>query len=276
MLYFDRVCAVEVSPDIRVEDLRIKFEIKKNIEPNLNSCKVEIYNLATEIRNRISSDADSIVRVLAGYKLNEGLINIGTGNISNVLHNVKNPNVITTIYVKDGFNSLLNNNISLSFIDKTPLSDIIEAVIKKLGIPVKYTEFDASISLNNGLTYFGSISRILNQLSVQFKFTWSIQNGELLIIDNASGTGLNSVFLSEKTGLIENPDLIIKNKQLAELDQNDYLVVALLQPQIEVGDSVVIESEVLVGNFTVKDLTHLGDTRGNEWYTKMVVTKWLT
>lgn len=273
MLYFDRVCAIDISPDIRVEDLRIKFEIKKNIEPNLNSCKVEIYNLSTEVRNRISSDADSIVRVFAGYKFNEGLINIGTGNISNVLHNVKNPDVITTIFVKDGFNSLLNNNITLSFIDKTPLNDIIEAVIKKLGIPVKYTEFDSSISLNNGLTFFGSISRILSILAVQFNFTWSIQNGELLIIDSASGTGLNSVFLSEKTGLIESPDLIIKSKQLAELNQDDYLVVALLQPQMEAGDSVVIDSDVLKGNFTVKDLIHHGDTRGNEWYTKMVVTR---
>jgi hypothetical protein len=49
MLYFDRVCAVEVSPDIKVEDLRIKFEVKKNIQPNLNSCKIEIYNLSTEV-----------------------------------------------------------------------------------------------------------------------------------------------------------------------------------------------------------------------------------
>ena len=94
-----------------------------------------------------------------------------------------------------------------------------------------------------------------------------------LIIDSASGTGLNSVFLSEKTGLIESPDLIIKSKQLAELNQDDYLVVALLQPQMEAGDSVVIDSDVLKGNFTVKDLIHHGDTRGNEWYTKMVVTR---
>lgn len=273
MLYFDRVCAIEVSPDIRVEDLRIKFEIKKSSQPNLNSCKVEIYNLSSENRNRISSDADSIVRVLAGYKFNEGLISIGVGNISNVLHNVKSPDVITTIFVKDGFNSLLNNNISLSFIDKTPLNDIIETVIKRLGIPVKYVEFDSSIFLNNGLTYFGSISRILTLLAVQFNFTWSIQNGELLIIDRTKGTGLNSVFLSEKTGLIESPNLIIKNKQLSELNQNDYLVVSLLQPQMEVGDKVAIESNVLTGDFTVKELIHLGDTRGNEWYTKMVVTR---
>lgn len=273
MLYFDRVCEIEVSPDIRIKDLRIKFEIKKNIEPNLNSGKVEIYNLSEEIRNRISSTPDGIVRVFAGYKYNEGLISIGIGNISNVLHNIKNPDVVTTIYVKDGFNSLLNNNIALSFIDKTPLDDIIKSVIKKLGIPVKYTEFDASVLLNKGLSYFGSISRILSVLAVQFNFTWSIQNGELLIIDSASGTGLNSVFLSEKTGLIENPDLIIKNKQLAELNQNDYLVTALLQPQMEVGDNAVIDSSVLKGSFVVKDLIHLGDTRGNEWYTKMVVTR---
>ena len=41
---------------------------------------------------------------------------------------------------------------------------------------------------------------------------------------------------------------------------------------MEVGDNVVIESSVLNGKFTVKELIHIGDTRGNEWYTRMVVT----
>lgn len=32
MKYFDRVCAVDISPDIRVEKLRIRFEIKKVLQ----------------------------------------------------------------------------------------------------------------------------------------------------------------------------------------------------------------------------------------------------
>ena len=67
MKYFDRISAIDVSPDIRVRDLRIKFEVKKNVTSNINSARVGIYNLSQNTRNRITSDSSSLVRILAGY-----------------------------------------------------------------------------------------------------------------------------------------------------------------------------------------------------------------
>jgi hypothetical protein len=273
MRYFDRVCQIDISPDIRVDNLRIKFEIKKNIISNINSCRVDIYNLSPETRNKITSDPSSLVIVEAGYEQNGGLSPIGQGNISNVLHTIKNPDIITTIYSKDGFNAIYNNPISLSFIGKTPLSSVINAIITKLRLPIRYIDYDKAQQFKNGFSYVGLIPVVLDRLGNQFKFKWSIQNGQLQILNKDKSTNNQFVLLSANTGLIETPELIIKTKDLNNIKTNEYIVVSLLQPQLEAGDLVQLESKVLNGTFKIKELTHRGDTIGTDWYTKMIITK---
>lgn len=274
MNYFNRVCQVDVSPDIQVENHKIKFEIKKSILSNTNSCRVDIYNLSQLTRNRITSDQSSLVRVSAGYVENGGLLGIGEGNISNIIHTVKSPDIITTIYSKDGFNAITNNNLSLSFIGRTTLSSVIDAIIVKLGLPLGFTDYNKSAEFKNGYSYIGSIPNALDQLGSQFNFKWSIQNGQLQILNGDGSTNTQSIFLSSSTGLIESPELVIKTKNLDKLNKNEYKITSLLQPQLEAGDLVQVESITLNGVFIVKELTHTGDTRGNEWYTKMIVASY--
>ena len=270
--YFDRVVAVSVSPDIYIRELKIKFEIKKSILPDQNYSRVDIYNLNTPTRNKITSDVNSVVKVEAGYVNTGGLISIGIGNISNVIHTVKSPDIITTIYSKDGFKAVANNYISFSFVNNSKLSSVIETIVAKLKLPVKFANYDKNIRIKNGYSYIGSIPDALNSLGRQYGFTWSIQNNELLILDGNTSTGNTILSLSSQTGLIESPELIIKTKNLNELKVNEYRVTALLQPQLQVGELVNINSILLNGVFKINELTHVGDITGDEWYTKMVVT----
>ena len=272
MKYFNRVCNIDISPGIRVDVHKIKFEVKKSILSNINNCRIDIYNLSQTTRNKITSDPSSLVRIQAGYLENGGALNIGQGNISNVFHTIKNPDIITTIHSKDGFNSIINNPISLSFLGNVPLSSVIDSIVAKLKLPVKFADYDKSAKFKNGYSYVGSIPDALNQLGEQFNFKWSIQNGQLMILNGEKSNGNQSLLLSATTGLVETPELIIKTKNLDTLNKNEYKVVSLLQPQMEAGDLVQISSITLNGVFVVKELTHLGDTRGNDWYTKMIVT----
>jgi hypothetical protein len=271
MKYFDRTCIVEVSPDIRIDSLRLKFDIKKSIFSNQNYCRVDITNLSQITRNKITSNQTSLVRVKAGYVQNGGAVNIGQGNISNVIHSLHNPDIVTTIYSKDGFNSIIDNNISLSFGANTTLKSVIDTISKELGLPIKYVDYEQNATFKNGYSHLGSIPAALDQLGEQFKFRWSIQNDQLLIIRNDKSNGNKSVSLSAETGLIESPELVIKTKTLDLLNKNEFKVTALLQPQLEAGDLIDIKSKVLNGTFIVQELNHLGDTRGSEWFTKMIV-----
>jgi hypothetical protein len=273
MKYFERVCAIDISPDIRVENHRIKFEVKKNILADKNSMRVDIYNLSDNERNKISNAFEGLLRLQAGYLYNTGLVEIGQGNISNVVINIKRPDIITTIYNKDGFKATRDNYISLSFSENTPLSAVIKAIAAKLNIPIKSANYDENKILKGGYSCLGNISEILDQLGAEHRFNWSIQNGQLQIIEIDKSTNKMSIFLSPSTGLIDDPEEVIVTKKLKKRTRNEYNVVSLLQPQLEAGDLIQVESKTITGTFIVNELSHSGDTRGNEWYTRMLVVK---
>lgn len=274
MNYFDRVCAVDVSPGIRIENLKIKFEIKKNIEADKNSCRVDIYNLSENTRNKITNDINSLVRVQAGYAQNVGLIEIGQGNISNIVHTFKRPDVISTIYTKDGFKAFRNKMISFSFAENTPLFLVIDKLVQELNIPVKSLDYNKSILLKGGYSYIGSIPQALDELGREFNFKWSIQNGQIQIVDANKGTGKRTILLSPQTGLIEDPEEVIVTKSLKKRVKSEYKIVSLLQPQLDAGDILQVQSRILEGNFIINSLEHKGDTRGNEWHTSMIVVRY--
>ncbi len=272
MRYFDRVCAVQISPDINISELKIRFEIKKDIEPNKNNCRIDIYNLSEFTKNRIPTDKSSLIRVQAGYTNNGGLVEIGQGNISNIRHYSSRPDIITTIHCKDGFNATRGNLISLSFKENTPLYSIIDKITNELGLPVRFADYDKNVKLKGGFSFLGSLNDCMDILSQRFKFTWSIQDNQLQIVKKDNGTGRQIVFLSSSSGLLSEPEEVILERDA--LETNDlFEVTSLLQPQMQVGDLVAIESKSLRGNYLVKRLTHTGDTRGVEWYTKMQVVQ---
>jgi hypothetical protein len=270
MSSFNRIYSITVSPDLLIEDLKIKFEIKKTLEAKGNFCKIDIYNLSEKDRNSISSEQYALFQMKAGYSEDVGLINIAQGNISDVAHFISNPDIITTIYSKDGFKAIKNNYIQLSFSENTSTQNIVDTIIQKMGLPVRFSNLKSE-NIKNGYSFIGTVSGALQDLAMQYNFEWSIQNGQIQILTKNTSTNLQSFLLSAETGLIESPNRTLKNKDFEKKTKGEYSVICLLNPQLEVGDLVKIESNTLTGNFLIKELTHIGDTIGNEWYTKIIV-----
>lgn len=271
MRNFDRIYAVEISPDIRIDGLRVKFNIKKDVKPDNNYCRLEIYNLSPDTRRKVTNESDALVRIQAGYRENVGLVEICQGNISAVSHAVSRPDVITTIHCKDGFAATRTNLISVSYGDGTPLYTIIENLTEELGLPVRFTAYDRNAILQSGFSYLGSIRDCLDLLSTQFDFQWSIQDGQLLILEMDGNTNRQAVLLSPDTGLIAEPEEVVSERDLDEPARGEYDVLSLLQPQLNIGDIVVIQSGALNGNFVVNEINHIGDNRGAEWVSKIRV-----
>jgi len=206
MSSFNRIYSITISPNLLIENLKIKFEIKKSLETKNNYSKIDIYNLSQKDRNAISSEQYALFKMKCGYSEDQGLINIAQGTIK------------------------------------------------------------------NGYSFIGTVSEALNDLGNQYDFDWSIQNGEIQILTKNSSTNFQAFLLSPETGLIENPTRTIKNKYFEKKDKGEYSVTSLLNPQLEVGDLVSVDSNALKGNFLIKEITHTGDTRGNEWYSRLIIT----
>lgn len=282
MLYFDRVCRIiiEGSQTIIIENSRISFEIVKSKNAKENTAKVEIYNLAPKTRKLIS-EQEALVRVYAGYAQNKDLIEIGQGDISKVKHNRNKTEVVTELYMAEGILKIRNNPISIGFSSKSnlQLKNILDNLKAKSNnqFTFRLIDVDETRTIENGYSDLGSLDRILDNLSVHFDFTWSIQNGIITIKGNKLSNTTEIMLLTSKNGLILNPESVkqvsrnLKKSKITTEAKTINSVQALLQPNLQVNDIIAIQSQDLNGKYEIQKITHRGDTRGNEWYSDMEV-----
>lgn len=280
-VYFERVCRVTVlnREAIIIQDHRIKFEVTKSIKQQENAAKIEIYNLSALTRKKIGLE-QSIVQLEAGYKSNQGLIQIGQGTICQVASIRDKTDTISRFLLKDGLKNIKSTILSISYENDVKLSDILNKISSEANLSLKIVGLDASTTIRGGYTMLGGIDSQLNDLASSFAFKWSIQNNVLLIVGNKQNNLEQILLLTPTTGLILNPETLkkpsqklqkLKDKGQLSTEINLYTVQALLQPQLQLNDVIAIESQDLSGKFRVQKITHSGDTRGNDWYSDLEV-----
>ena len=280
-VYFERVCRVTVlnREAIIIQDHRIKFEVTKSIKQQENAAKIEIYNLSALTRKKIGLE-QSIVQLEAGYKSNQGLIQIGQGTICQVASIRDKTDTISRFLLKDGLSNIKNTILSISYENDIKLKDLLGKIAAESKLSLKVLGLDDNVMIKGGCVMLGGIDSQLNQLASSFDFKWSIQNNALLIVGNKQTNLEQILLLTPSTGLILNPETLkkpsqklqkLKDKGQLSSEINLYTVQALLQPQLQLNDVIAIESQDLNGKFRVQKITHSGDTRGNEWYSDLEI-----
>jgi hypothetical protein len=282
MLYFDRVCKVviEGAKVITIENSKIQFEIIKSKNAKENTAKVEIYNLAPATRKLIT-EQDALVRIFAGYAQNKGLIEIGQGDISKVKHNRDKTEVVTEIYIAEGIRKIRDNPISISFSSKSKLklANVLDNLRTKSNnqFVFRLIDVDESKTIDNGYSDLGSLDQILNNLAIQFRFGWSVQNGIITIKGTKKSLANEIMLLTPKNGLILHPESVkhvsrrLEKSSITRQEKKVNSIQALLQPHLQVNDIIAIASGDLNGKYEIQKITHKGDTRGNDWYSDMEV-----
>ncbi len=137
--------------------------------------------------------------------------------------------------------------------------------------------------LPRGKVLFGLAAAHLNDIADTGNCSWTIENGKLVFTSNTGYQPGEAVVLNSQTGMVGIP----------EATTNGIEVSALLNPNIKIGTRVQIDNASInqtqinqQGFPTYTDLTfvantsadgfyralvvsHSGDSRGNDWYTKM-------
>lgn len=275
--YFNRVCRVVVENEkkIVIEDCKIVFEIIKSSNPQENNGRIEIYNLSLATRKQIAA-SNSLVKLYAGYADNKGLIELGQGDISNVRNNRSKTEIVTQIYIHEGQEKIKVNAVSLSFKGNVRLAEILNDFSAKTGLTFKQIGVGSGAAVQSGYAAIGSPDTVLDELSQIFKFTWSVQNGIIIIRGNERLSCHEILLLSPSSGLILNPETVKKvsrklAKSPAPLPRDVYSIQAFLQPQLQVHDVIAVESSELAGKYQILKISHTGDMRGNDWYSEMEV-----
>lgn len=276
--YFDRVCqiVIENRSQTVIEGLQIKFEIIKSMQAKENTAKIEIFNLSLELRNQLNEE-ESLVRIYAGYSMYKGLVEIGQGDITKIRTNRNETDIATEMYLAEGLKKTRNNPIALSYTKDVKLGDILTNITASTGFTFRQIDMDSSKVIANSYADMGSLDHILSNLSLEYNFNWSIQNGVILLKGKKVTNNQEIMLFTPESGLIVNPESVrkisrrLQKSKIVDQEEDKMNVQVMLQPQLQVSDIIAVESENLKGKFRIEKITHIGDTHENDWYSDLEV-----
>lgn len=274
MSQFDRIAAVEVETEggdvVRIDNLRIAFEVERSETEANDRCQVSIWNLAATTRNQLQ-DRDVNMTLFAGYRQDIGLRPVFFGQAQYLIHKVTPPLVVTVMEAQDGVTQLREVRISLSRGPNSTARQVLDAIAAALGMPLRVIGPPITEVYPRGYAFAGPAREALNQVMYRIEREWLVFNGELLIVPRA-GSSNDVVEINAATGMIGAPERI--NFSEGELTgtssaEPQWKVTTLLQPRLAIRAQAVLQAQNVAGTFTVSAYKHIGDTRGQEWFSEI-------
>jgi len=273
---FKRVYELTIIPpggEARIiRDLRINFEITKSILSFPNVARVTLYN---PNENTLSALQEKYTRIVlnAGYEGDLRLL--FKGEVRNAFQTKKGRDRVTTVYSGDGEQSWQNASFNKTFSEKLSVSSAIQEVLKTFS-NVNIGTLEGLPEVKDkmrGQTLSGSSKDIMDNFADEYGFTWSIQDGEIIVTpDEEPLQGDEAILVNAATGMIGSPTI-------TEIGVD---VVTLLNPRMIPNRAFKVESvnaEVAIGNlffrnlkrtngegiYKIQEVNFKGDSREGDW-----------
>lgn len=303
-MLFNRVASLVVGKEggkgKELAGLRFSFSIQKGSTKTPNQCSVKVWNASPETRALIEVIGNVLI-LKAGYSEDIGVTTIFSGNVTRSLTVREGPDWITELEMQDGFMEFRDAKVSLSFAKGATVSQVVTAISKKFGLPVRPLPTDiAQKQYPAGFAFVGRVRDAMDKACENGGLEWSIQNREIQVIKKGGVFKQRAYLLSPDTGLIGSPMQESKTmtekaaakegitasqpgvRKTTERDKDGevqqmlrvlgYKVKTLLQPLLEPGGYVQVKSKGIDGEFfRIEELTHSGDTHGNEWHSELTL-----
>jgi hypothetical protein len=269
-----------------LSELRFRFEVKASDTESPNTAAIRIYNPKASTSNDLWNSG-TYVTLSAGY-VNGIRGTVFEGQVKQIrIGREKNVDSYLDIFAADGDVAYTQSIINKSFPAGTTDSQQLSELAKSMGIPVDQNA-DGFLTtggiLPRGKTMFGMARIHMADLAKNNDCRWSIQNGVLTLVPNTGYLPGDIVAITSASGMIGTP----------EQTDNGILVRCYLNPAIKIGRRVQINNADInktnvVQNFfypkygsqyypaTVTNdgvyrvlvIEHVGDTRGNDFYTEL-------
>lgn len=202
------------------------------------------------------------VRLSAGYGAALGLI--FDGSTEKIVHRREGVDWCSEFDCGDTATRMREATLYRSYAPGTPVLDTVADLVHSMGVlllPVERAKLAAALGPSvhaYGFSASGpSLPLLQEMLSVlqlaEYPFTWSVQDGQFLLLRTDQTLPLPPVELSEATGMIGRP---------RRLDAGGVEVLSLLDARYAPGQQVALTSPDVTGVFRVEHVRHAGDTRG--------------
>jgi hypothetical protein len=205
-----------------------------------------------------------MIEVLAGYKPFPSMIFTGSIPDRGIIAEKKGTDRIIVLEAGDGEFSSTTARFDWHYSAGTEVNIVLQQILLQMGLglgpgsPVLPPRVFTSDT-----TFFGLASDALNQICSDAGASWSIQDGNVVILlDDSQPTIETAILLTSDSGLIESPSVTDDGVNLK----------SLLNPGIRPGRILSVLSFASQGFFKARKVVHTGDTEGNAWYTEVEAT----
>lgn len=251
-----------------LSDVDLAFRVERSVRREPNLAEIRVWNLSPT--SRATVEAGGIVSLRAGYEDPPMLFRGDSRRVWTARDGI---DVVTTIQARDGGRAYSESRIARSYGAGTRPVSVLRDVVAAMDIGEgNLADFESSFAMRNGSAVFaggyvahGSCRSVLNDLVRSAGLRWSVQNGSLQILRQGVPLQSRSVVLASDSGLVDSPAWDETGLQ-SRGRRGICTARALIQPGIEPGRQVQLESASISGSFEVRKATYTGETRGNDWY----------
>lgn len=295
---FGRKTSLIVSAGTQGLDLsqmRFKFNTRNADEQAPNTLYVRIYNLKKETVQKIGTEFTTIT-LQAGYESgNFGII--FQGNIKQTATGrERNVDSFVDIWAADSDEYYNFSVISLALkAGQTPAQVInaIQAAPSVNGVAALPYATDASgliagagagtaQALSRGKVLFGMTRDYARDWANKYGYSWSMQNGQFVVVPITGYRPGEAIVLSSTTGLIGVPEAtadgvkarallnpLIRIGCLVQIAQSDINQITQQQQGLSYSPAIATVTTA-AGFYRVLVAEFSGDTRGTEWYVDLI------
>lgn len=258
-----------VCGDLDVTDIDLSFEVGKTLKPDPNTCALTLYNLSPKSRDALSSPRAQNLLIEAGYAdTTQRPGQIYLGPMRHAIHTIEGPDIVTRIESADSEKALGISRFKLAVGPKAPAQAVLQAIAKSLNVKLGNIA-QASLKLAaRGKVLFpvataisGQTAKVMTDFCNSAGLEWSVQDGELQILDAGAALDTNPYILNAATGLIGSPSV----------DREGIVnCTTLILRGVRPGLRVILDSRFVKGVYRITEAQYSGETRGDAWYINLV------
>lgn len=249
---------------VRITGLRVMFNIAKTIKRDPNTCTASVFNLAEATRKLVNSKPVYIT-IDAGY--DGRLTRLFTGDLFHGTSHQDGPTWETKLQLADGARAFAQARVSRSYNRGVNAHTALKEIASSMGLTLQLSasvEHTLRAEFAAGVVLDGFSRDQMSRILAPHRLSWSIQEGELIILGENEYRSAAPIRIAQDTGMIGSPEFGVPEKE----GQTPTLTVrSTLKPDARAGGLIQVASRHVNGVFKVHRLNHEGDTNGEVWQT---------
>ena len=249
-----------------VENLRITWSVKKDGTSKPNAATISINNLAETSRAEVGR-LPKRMALEVGY--NGRLRQLWVGDLTHATHDKDGVTWTTTLVGADGSRAFKHAIVNRSLVAGTTVLQAVREAATALGLQVPAavtTRTDLAKQFVNGVALFGRAAAEMTKLLEPLGLSWSIQDGELVILDPVAVRPGDALVLDQPAGLIGSPSLGAPDKPGGRPKLS---ARCLVYPEIQPGRLLAVRSLTVNGRFRCEAVTHTGCNMDGDMMTEL-------